>query len=300
VCLNQNSLKNFCTLIATQKLKAPVFDTDYHFNDGSERTVMYLFLLDSLNFCFWGNPRWEIAYEGEKLSGYVAMAAALKRAVSENSALLDPKYLASMTFSDLAQILHGSGELQLMPERLEIVREIGSVLLKKYKGQAYSLVEAAQGSALKLVNLVTRDFRSFRDETLYKNHKVFFYKRAQIFVADLYAAFSGQKWGTFHDLDQLTAFADYKLPQVLRHLDILQYSAILAKKIDHQEELKPSSLEEIEIRAHTLWAVELIRRELESIDYRLRAYEIDWLLWHLGQDDNYREKPYHRTRTIYY
>ncbi len=300
VRIDSIALRNFCTSIIAQKLKAPAFDTKYHFNDGSERTVMYLLLLDSLNFCFWGNPRWEIEYEGERLSGYIALAAALKRAITEKSDMLHAEHLASISASELAHILRGTGQLQLMPERLDIVREMASVLLKKYQGKAHHLIEAAQGSAMKLVNLLAANFLSFRDEALYKNHKIFFYKRAQIFVADLYASFGGQKWGTFRDLHLLTAFADYKLPQILRHLGILQYSETLATQIDHREELRPGSLEEIEIRAHTLWAIELIRRELESGNYALKTYEIDWLLWNLGQEDKYREKPYPRTRTIYY
>jgi hypothetical protein len=36
---------------------------------------------------------------------------------------------------------------------------------------------------------------------------VFFYKRAQIFVGDLFGAFGGQGLGAFHDIDQLTMFA---------------------------------------------------------------------------------------------
>jgi hypothetical protein len=37
--------------------------------------------------------------------------------------------------------------------------------------------------------------------------QVFFYKRAQIFVGDLYGAFGGQGLGQFHDIDQITMFA---------------------------------------------------------------------------------------------
>jgi hypothetical protein len=37
--------------------------------------------------------------------------------------------------------------------------------------------------------------------------QVFFYKRAQIFVGDLYGAFGGQGLGQLHDIDQITMFA---------------------------------------------------------------------------------------------
>ena len=43
--------------------------------------------------------------------------------------------------------------------------------------------------------------------------------------------FRGEGWGRFDDIGELTAFADYKLPQVLRELGILSYHPDLAKKL---------------------------------------------------------------------
>lgn len=40
--------------------------------------------------------------------------------------------------------------------------------------------------------------------------QVFLYKRAQIFVGDLYGAFQGKGLGAFHDLHFITMFADYR------------------------------------------------------------------------------------------
>lgn len=37
--------------------------------------------------------------------------------------------------------------------------------------------------------------------------QLFFYKRAQIFVGDVWGAFHGTGLGCFHDIDQLTMFA---------------------------------------------------------------------------------------------
>ncbi len=300
VRLDLEALSRFSREIVTAKPGAPAWDSAYHFNDGTEKTVAYVLVLDALNFCFWGDPRWEIFYDDEKLSGYVALAAALKRAIAEKIPITDARFLSDISEKRLSQILRGEGRLHLWEKRLEILRETGATLLKKYQGQAHYLVEAAQQSAVKLVQLLSQDFPSFRDEATYKGKTVLFYKRAQILAADLYGAFHGRRWGAFDDLDQLTAFADYKLPQVLRHIGILQYGPSLAENIDRQELLAPGSPEEIEIRAHTLWAVELLQRALAAQNYPWRAYEIDWLLWNLGQDDAYRVKPYHRTITIYY
>jgi hypothetical protein len=101
-------------------------------------------------------------------------------------------------------------------------------------------------------------------------------------------------------MGQLTAFADYKLPQVLRHLGILHYEKELARKVDEGILLEPGGAEEVEIRANTIMAVELIRQELAREENGMRAFEIDWFLWNMGQHESFRVKPYHRTSTIFY
>jgi hypothetical protein len=134
----------------------------------------------------------------------------------------------------------------------------------------------------------------------YDSREVRFLKRAQICVADLHSAFAGQSWGAFIDLDQLTIFADYKLPQVLRYHGALVYAPELAARVDQQEELVPGSAEEVEIRAATIWACELLRRAAARLSTQApTAVEIDQWLWHLGQDASDMQ-PYHRVRTVFY
>ena len=99
----------------------------------------------------------------------------------------------------------------------------------------------------------------FRDHSLYKGHQVFLYKRAQIFVADLWGAFKGQNYGEFHDINSITIFADYIVPAVLRELGILKYGSNLSCWIDSNSEIVPGSEEEVEIRACSIYAVEKMR-----------------------------------------
>ncbi len=143
-------------------------------------------------------------------------------------------------------------------------------------------------------------FPSFDDVAVYQGREVRFYKRAQILVADLAGAFDGKGLGTFNDLDALTAFADYKVPQVLRGLGLLVYDPDLAARIDRYDLLPAGSPEEVEIRAATIWACGEVRRALTTQGHTLRAFEVDWALWTAGQDLPSDTRPYHRTRTIYY
>ena len=74
------------------------------------------------------------------------------------------------------------------------------------------VIKKADKSAVKLRNILTTDFPCFRDCGLINGKEISFHKRAQIFVADLWSLFKGQSYGEFHDMDQLTMFADYRVP----------------------------------------------------------------------------------------
>jgi len=303
VTLDNEALIRFCGKLVQQGINVPPWDARYHFCGSKEETVAYMLVLDSLNFCFWpslGSLRWEIHDELGRLSGYYALAAALKRAVESGMPITEAECLAELSLDQLKQILGGQGVLQLLEDRLKILHELGHVLREDFGGKAHHLVETAQGSAVTLTRLLAEKLSSFRDTATHQNHKVFFYKRAQIFAADLHGAFGAKDWGDFADIDQLTAFADYKLPQVLRQLGILRYTRSLAQKVDQKILLESGGPEEVEIRANTIWAVELIRQELDRIGKVLRAFEIDHILWHLGQEAVFKKKPYHRTVTIFY
>ncbi|MGA1875816.1 MAG: queuosine 5'-phosphate N-glycosylase/hydrolase [bacterium] len=301
--IKEDALAGFSEKLLKQDLKVPAWNTRYHLTGSHEAMVSYLFVLDSMNFCFWppaGKSKWEIEYGSKPISGYYALAASLRRAVESGVPITEAGYLADLSLDTLRHILDGRGTLQLLEQRLESLRALGEVLLRDYGGKAQAFVESADKSALHLARQLAGTLPSFRDVAQYGGETVFFYKRAQILAADLYGAFDGQGWGSFRDIDELTAFADYKVPQVLRHLGILCYEPPLAHRVDQQIPIEPGSLEEVEIRACTIWAVELIRQELEKMGKRLRAFEIDWILWDLGQDQDFKKKPFHRTVTIFY
>ncbi len=297
------ALNRIVSVLLDRNIPIPTWDTSCHYNGGEENMVAYILVLDTINFCFWpvaGTPRWEIGHGPQKLSGYYGLAAALRQALESGSPLTDAEYLATLSREGLNAILGGRGMLQLLDARVRNLNELGRVLLNNYGGAATHLVEAAAGSAIGLARLVAKTLSSFQDVAWYEGEMVYFYKRAQILAADLHGALHGTGFGRFTDIDQLTAFADYKLPQVLRQLGVLRYAAALENRIDRQVLLDPGSFEEVEIRANTIWAVELIRQEAGKGGMELPARQIDWMLWNMGQEADYRVKPYHRVRTIFY
>jgi hypothetical protein len=303
VWIDETAVLELCKVWIKEGISAPPWDSFHHFRGTPEETIAYLFVLDTLNFCFWpplGKPRWEIEYKSQWFSGYYALSVSLKKAIGSDIPITKTDFLANITLEDLKRVLRGKGELQLLKERVEVLRELGQVLLDEYQGEASKLLKAAENSVVGLVYLISEKLPSFRDVTMYGRDEVFFYKRAQILASDLYGAFNGAGWGLFDDMDELTIFADYKLPQVLRHLGILCYQPDLTRKVDHGILLESGSIEEVEIRANTIWAVELIRQKLESMGKTFRAFELDGFLWSMGQHKAFRVKPYHRTVSIFY
>jgi Potential Queuosine, Q, salvage protein family len=300
VRLDHAAIKRLTDRLAATPFQRPEWRVEPHWwDDDSERTAQYVFVLDSLNFCFWGEPKWRLEYDGRSWDGYWALAACLRRALQAGAPLLDADFLAEVDASKARELLKGDGYLLLIEERAESLRQLGRALLDSYQGQAANLVAAAGGSAVDLVRRVVEELPSFNDLSRYDGGPVRFYKRAQILCSDLHGAYAGQGLGAFHDLDQLTAFADYKLPQVLREVGVLVYERGLAERIDAKLELDAGSPEEVEIRSATIWAIEELRRALSSRGLQLKAFEIDWYLWGLGQQGDW-PRPYHRTRTVFY
>jgi hypothetical protein len=309
VRIDEAALERTAGELAALHADPPVWDDSLHFRDGSWRTAGWVLALDALNFCFWSqdpDQRWRVDYRGERYDGYWALAAALKRAVDEGKPLWDAGYLAAITADEVAEILRPADAetpaIPLFPERVAHLRELGAGLLAAYPDEepVAALLRDAGGSAIRLVKLVARLFPSFDDRAMYDGTEVRFYKRAQILVADLHGGFGGEGLGAFSDLDRLTAFADYKVPQVLRRFGVLVYADELSAKIDRKELLPAGSREEVEIRAATIQGCELLRRALQVLGTPLRAFEIDWALWLAGQSLPPDTRPYHRTLTIYY
>lgn len=282
------------------KISGPV--PKYHFNDGTERTLNYILALDAVNFCFWPDKKekkWAINYNGEKLNGYFALAASFKRSIKEGILLWKSSVLENLSQNELAYIFRGSGRIPLLEERVKNLHQVGKVLTKKWHGNFANIVNRANKNAIRLVELIIKEFPCFRDWSTYKNKRIYFLKRAQLLVADIYGLFRGKSWGKFRQLEKLTCFADYKIPQILHHFGILEYGKYLLAKIRQKQLLLAGSTEEIEIRANTIWAINFLKKALAKKGLFLRAFELDWWLWEKSQRIK-MALPHHRIRTIFY
>jgi len=235
--------------------------------------VNFILTMDLLNFSFWSDDpdksrQFAVEYKGKQWTGYWGLVAALHRALEEEIPITTPDFWLNkdeFTEDVLRHIFRSATdeEIPLFHDRLQCLREAGQVLDEKFDGNFANCIYDADHSAAALVNLLAENFASFQDEATFEGRRVRFYKRAQILVADLWACFEGKDYGEFHDIDKITMFADYRIPQMLHQLGCMLYSPPLDSHIRQLKQIKSKSTWEIELRGASIWCIELIRQEIE-------------------------------------
>jgi len=332
-----------------------------------ERVAAYILALDAINFCFWPSSESNNNnYEYEDLATTLTKAAEadhelqqslvdqeLRGAISPDFAF-SANQLQGMTVDKMKALFETHHAQQKVPPNLEercaLWNEVGTILNQKCGGSATALIDAASGSAPALVQLLVEHFPGFQDRSpqaistttsttagdgddngdhTTTTTTLHFYKRAQICVGDWNAALQLR----LNHMDQLTTFADYRVPQLLRDCGVLVYRPELAATVDAQQELAKDSVEEHSIRAATVAAVEYLVQELKTeaaagdddnnkdngrktrsskgastseaagaCQHEWTAVCTDWYLWQVGEKRHAKGElaPHHRVRTIYY
>lgn len=138
---------------------------------------------------------------------YEHLARGLRDALVRDPHALDAERLAAVSSETLVSWFRPFTPPQV-DERRRKVQELGEELQRSFNGQALDLITRAEGSAVEAVRLVLAHLPGFRDHAVYRGEQVHFYKRAQILVGDVWAAYGRRTTGiaSFHDIAQLTMF----------------------------------------------------------------------------------------------
>ncbi len=299
VAIDDDAIERWAKSLAANSFDAAGPGLLEHLPGTRDQAANLVLLVDALNFCFWSPDPIRIQWRGRVYERYNAMLVSLILAAKSDPRWFDPRYWLLVPADELRQVLAGTGELLMMPEREQVVRETARVLLDRYDGQFFRAADSVNFRAWPLAVLLMTNFESFRDVSRYGNKPVYFMKRAQICAMDLSAALRLKDHDGLEGLDELTAFADYRIPQALRHLGILRFSARLADVVDRAAELQPGTPEEVEIRSASVQAVDRMTAMARQNGHRVAAWQVDCALWELSHAPEVNV-PHHRTRTIYY
>ncbi|KAF6729561.1 UPF0553 protein C9orf64-like [Oryzias melastigma] len=181
-----------------------------------------------MNFSFWPekeSQQCEVTYKGVTYTGYMTLCASITRAMEEGIPITDPVYFSQMSLKELAHVLRSDNEtpMPMLQERHQALTEGGRVLLE-HGGSFQSFISQAGNDAQKMVELIVEKIPSYRDEATYEGKRIAFYKRAQILVADYWAVMEAKGQTGIINMNWLTMFADYRVPQALVYLGVLRYS----------------------------------------------------------------------------
>lgn len=250
--------------------------------------VNFLLLYHTIgDYCFWGDPKWEIDTEVGKLDGSYAIMYILINRFRNNNDM-------NMSYEEFADMLKGNVEIPLLKERYNCLVEMNKYLDSIGK-DFYDEIKDLKVD-IDLLDYVVSTFSYFKDETNYNGVNVYFYKRAQLLVSDVLHVRKMLE-NIEVDYSNLMGCADYKIPQVMNALGMLEYEYDLEYKLARKEELQEDSIEEIEIRANDLVVIDYI---YEKLNREVCRMDINDYIWLLGQDKSKINKNYHRTRTIRY
>jgi hypothetical protein len=292
--------------MAYEDLPMPDYAEPLDIGSDPDKQIDFIMVTDSIDTAFTdfsNHVKFQVDYMGQHWSDSEAEFACLRRAMEEGIPILDGRYLAKISREDLNKIFAGNIEMPMLDEKLAVLHEVGGVLAAKYDGRFSNFVHSCSPKLYDngngLIDRMVKEFPRFNDVSMYDGHEIKFYKLAQLGLWMLYRQI--RKGGfRLEDPEKMTAFADYIVPAALRILGILKYSPALEHTINTYQLIPRDSTQEIEIRAHLLYATALLREEVNKIrppELQIIIPQIDARLW-LPYHTTFW--PHHLTRTIMY
>lgn len=239
-------------------------------------------VIGSINHMFWEVVDREfIRYEHQGQVGALAMTGAIERAWNNpDSALWKARHEGiPLTEQSIKEVF---GDIPAPKPRVAILNQI---LLSD---QLPHLAEVAQriGQAGDPLGV---EFAARLADTFPLGYGDELLKKAQLTTSWLWR--QARACGSVSPCD-VTAFADYQIPNVLRAMGILTYEPELAERIDRGELIAANGPDERCIRAASILAVDMLSKQ-----QRVDVADVDYWLWLRRKEAT---APFHRTRTTLY
>lgn len=278
VKIDQEAIK---LLPAGEIVPPPVGDTNLEQLEATvdlQAVSEFAIAMNSINYMFWSKTEKDgfVRYQNNGVVGALAMTEAFKRAwVDPNSAIASARTGRPLSEGDVVDIF---GSIPDPSGRTRILNEV--LLGEKLQQIANDIVQDNKFNT-ELASRLAQTFpKSYGDAVL---------KKSQLAVS---AIWREARIRGFDGNCDLTAFADYQIPNVLRSLGILKYSDELANKIDQGLLIEEHSAEEQAIRSASILAIEEL-----SIVQNVSVADVDFWIWLKRKEP---KTPFHLTNTTAY
>lgn len=236
----------------------------------------FIFILRILDFRLWEFPKnWN--YKKEK--GFYALL--------ERTKALFQKYnnLEKITFREFKETISPKEINSVAYLRYSLFKK-GLVWLKEnYKRDFGNYFKANKKPYYFCLNLFSLEkFNDFYDDIYFlKPNQLLYYE--YILAKNLEEKFK-------KELEELTIFADYKIPQMFTYLDLIKIPENYLLRM--KREIKKHSTLENELRMASILIGEILNKNL-----KMPSYLIDNIIWDLSHKIKVK-LPYLKTKTIFY
>ena len=272
-----------------------------------EDIIRKTMLINTLNFAFTdfeSQIKYALNVGDNTFSDTDAMVYQIDQAVEVGIDFYDGHYLRDITETTFKSIFRANIEMPMSKEKTDVLNQVGQILVEEYKGDWLNFVKSGPKKLYQngegLIERLVSQFERFRDTSIYLGEKVHFLKLAQLAFWGIHRELG--KYDDFYieDMENMTAFADYIVPVALEKMKIITYSEKLKNKIEQGVLIESDSIEEIEIRAATLFVTAQLTEEINKLrldDEKIIIPQLDFKLW---TDFHANKSPHHLTKTIMY
>lgn len=268
----------------------------YGVYDMSTRDIVnFLLIYDSIDFSFWGNPKWTIDANGKDLDVGIALLHCVFNLFNGRDSIEVYQQLENMSLDKFKEILKGNVEIPLLEERYKIVTGIAKIVNSKMNGSFYDSIKD-MNTDQEVFKTIISNFISFEDTRTYDGKTIYFYKLAQLLTSDILHVIEIKEQRNVN-YSNLLGCADYKIPQVMQGFGVLEYDAELTSLLETKTQIEENSEYEVEIRASMIVVINYI---YEQINKSIDRIDINDFIWSKGQDKTKKYRPYHLTRTTSY
>lgn len=228
VKINYNKLDLFIEKIDCKELKHWLIDNPYDLLElGISNIVNFLLIFESIDYSFWGQPRWTVDTDLGNKDGSDALLYVLLKYVKKTKSV----NFSNMSLKEFKEVLKGNVEIPLLKDRYDTLIEVSNIVNNKMDGDFYEYTKEVTVDT-ELFQIIIDNFPSFRDEREYEGKTIYFYKLAQLLTSDILHLRELLE-GVTVDYSHLLGCADYRIPQTMRALGIIEYDEKLSKTIDY-------------------------------------------------------------------
>ena len=256
--------------------------------------LLYL-IYSALNFKFWIDK--DNYWSFNKINGANGLLCALNQMVEDKNNYFD--FFDKLSYEQFTKILSSKSNdtIPYINIRFEYIKEIITLLKVHFNSDVKNLISSNKYDALKIVYFLSDNTKVFLDRSEFEGKIVYFVKKATFFIKLLLSTENYSDRLT--NINKLSVLADYRIPQLLRYFNILEYSKILSDKVDNQIILTQEY--EVEIRMATvIFTKSLITQKMTN----LTILELDEYLWKRAKEFEKKNlngwKPFHLVESTKY